>query len=135
MTKMDAILLLTLLFVAVLHWWRIVQLEASRKETLIEVFTELKAATDSFDAFNSAHEGWATLFEEVDELWDEVKKSPKKREPEKMRREAVQVAAMALRFLRDVCDGDDGEPCSECGRISCMGAPIHAIGCSRASAG
>jgi phytoene dehydrogenase-like protein len=101
-----------------------------RPETLMEVLAELKSATEKFDAFNSAHEGWATLFEEVDELWDEVKKSPKKRELEKMRKEAVQVAAMALRFLRDVCDDIDGPPCSECGRISSMGAPIHAIGCS-----
>jgi hypothetical protein len=43
------------------------------------------------------------LLEEIDELWDEVKKSPKKRNPVAMREEAVQVAAMALRFLIDVC--------------------------------
>lgn len=50
----------------------------------------------------SAHEGYAVLLEEVDELWEEVKK----REPDMvhMRKEAIQVAAMALRFLMDVCD-------------------------------
>jgi hypothetical protein len=43
------------------------------------------------------------LLEEVDELWDEVKKSPHKRDEQAMQAEAVQVAAMALRFLVDVC--------------------------------
>lgn len=51
--------------------------------------------------FASAHEGYAVLQEEVEELWEEVKK----REPDKvrMRAEAIQVAAMALRFVMDVC--------------------------------
>jgi hypothetical protein len=52
---------------------------------------------------HSAHEGWATLKEEVDELWDEVKKSPKNRDMDAMQEEAVQAAAMALRFIVDVC--------------------------------
>lgn len=43
----------------------------------------------------SAHEAWAVLYEEVDELWDEVKSNNR----EKQRLEAVQVAAMAIRFL------------------------------------
>ena len=43
----------------------------------------------------------SVLLEEVEELWDEIKKSPKKRDPIKMRTEAIQVAAMALRFIHD----------------------------------
>jgi len=50
--------------------------------------------------FHSAHEGYAVLKEEVDELWDEVKN--KSASGNEMRNEAVQVAAMALRFLMDV---------------------------------
>lgn len=68
-----------------------------------EVFTEYERASSLYPAFNSAHEGYAVLLEEVEELWDEVKKSPKRRDPAKLREEAVQVAAMALRFLNDVC--------------------------------
>ncbi|SFW16281.1 hypothetical protein [Chitinophaga sancti] len=49
--------------------------------------------------FNSAHEGFAVLKEEVDELWDEVKKDGSK---ERMRAEAVQVAAMAIRFINEL---------------------------------
>jgi hypothetical protein len=71
------------------------------------VICELRSAREAFPCFASAHEGYAILLEEVDELWDEVKKSPRKRDPRKMRYEAVQVAAMAIRFLIDVCE--DGE--------------------------
>ena len=59
---------------------------------------------DKFPPFHSAHEGYAVLLEEVDELWDEVKKKPRNREPQKMRAEAIQIAAMALRMVLDVVD-------------------------------
>lgn len=64
---------------------------------------EYKRAAGRWGAFNSAHEGYAILLEEVDELWAEVKRKPSVRDLEVMRAEAVQVAAMALRFLVDVC--------------------------------
>lgn len=49
--------------------------------------------------FNSTHEGFAVLKEEVDELWDEVKSNGSK---ERLRAEAVQVAAMAIRFIKEL---------------------------------
>lgn len=55
-------------------------------------------AACKFKPFNSAHEGFAVLKEEVDELWDEVKANNSLRASE----EAVQVGAMAVRFLTDV---------------------------------
>ena len=55
-------------------------------------------AARKFKPFNSAHEGFAVLKEEVDELWDEVKGNDSLRASE----EAVQVGAMAVRFLTDV---------------------------------
>lgn len=63
--------------------------------------------------FNSVHEGYAVLFEEVDELWDEVKKNPRKMEGGKeehkrrMRIEAIQVAAMALRFASELTEPNE----------------------------
>lgn len=69
-----------------------------------DVQRELERATTKFPPFASAHEGYAILLEEVDELWEEVKKSPSNRDPKALRKEAVQVAAMAIRFIRDVCD-------------------------------
>ena len=69
-----------------------------------EIQEELKRATLIHGSpFRSAHEGWAIIREEVDELWDEVKSDY--RMITKMRREAIHVAAMALRFIQDVCDG------------------------------
>jgi hypothetical protein len=54
--------------------------------------------------FSSAHEAYAHLLEEVRELEREVFKSPKKRRNGRMRREAVQVAAMAVRFVMEGCE-------------------------------
>jgi NTP pyrophosphatase (non-canonical NTP hydrolase) len=70
--------------------------------TVDEVTLELDRARAKFPAFHSAHEGFAVLMEEVDELWDEVRANGSR---ERMRAEAIQVAAMALRFISDVCEG------------------------------
>lgn len=51
---------------------------------------------------HSAHEGYAVLLEEVDEVWDEVKKNSKRRDRKKMYEELVQVAAMAQRMAEDL---------------------------------
>src|SRR5262249_8403380 len=53
---------------------------------------------------NSAHEQYAVLLEEVDELWTHVKTNQKRRDLPAMRKEAIQVAAMALRFAAECCD-------------------------------
>ena len=39
-----------------------------------EVLTEIGAARSKFPPFHGAHEGYAVILEELDELWDEVKK-------------------------------------------------------------
>ena len=69
-----------------------------------ELDAELGKARKGYAPLNSAHEGYAVLLEEVDELWDEVKKNRGERDPERMRREAIQVAAMAIRFIQDVIE-------------------------------
>lgn len=68
------------------------------KEALEKVELELIKAQTSFDPFHNSHEGYAVLKEEVDELWDDVKGN----RPNRAREEAVQVAAMAVRFMIDV---------------------------------
>ncbi len=51
--------------------------------------------------FNSFHEGYAVLLEEVDEVKLEVWKS--KHDKELIKKEAIQVAAMAVRIVDELC--------------------------------
>jgi len=74
----------------------------------LEIQDEVNRATALWPPFNSAHEGFAVLMEEVDELWEHVKTNQKRRDIEAMRKEAIQVAAMAYRFAREVCDEGRG---------------------------
>lgn len=69
-----------------------------------DVSKELDRALRKFKRFNSAHEGYAVILEEVRELEREVFKKQKKRKNGKMRQEAIQIAAMAQRFILEVCD-------------------------------
>lgn len=73
-----------------------------------EAASEAERAASMWPPMNSAHEAYAVLAEEVDELWDHVKTNQKKRDLDAMRKEAIQVAAMALRFAHDICDGGRG---------------------------
>jgi len=70
----------------------------------IEAAQELFDATAQHAPIHSPWEGYAVILEELDELWDVVKAYPKRATPAEMRSEALQVAAMALRFVLDVCD-------------------------------
>ncbi len=74
------------------------------KEATKLATAEVNRATKKYEQFQSAHEGYAILLEEVDELWDAVKLKQKSSERiNELRKEAIQVAAMALRFLTDCC--------------------------------
>jgi len=97
---------------------------ASVKHVTDEVAAEVERAEAKFAPHNSAHESFAVLAEEVDELhdaagldpvvfatvrlWEHVKTNQARRNLVEMRKEALQVAAMAVRFIRDVCDGGRG---------------------------
>lgn len=77
-------------------------------DVLIEVGDEVVAAEAKWPPMNSAHEAYGVLTEEYRELEAHVFLNQKKRDIEAMRKEAIQVAAMAVRFVRDVCDGGRG---------------------------
>ena len=76
----------------------------TRYEIWTEIDAELERAS-KWPPFNSAHEGYAILAEEVDELWAHVKVDQKKRDLDAMRAEAIQVAAMAVKFVQMIDAG------------------------------
>jgi len=63
---------------------------------------EYERAFSEFDKFHNAHEGWGVIREEYLELEGEIRKKQKDYDIDQMRREATQLAAMALRFMVDV---------------------------------
>ncbi len=62
---------------------------------------ELIRACERFGPMASPHEGWAVIREELDELWEHVKANTGATEGALI--EAIQVAAMALRYALDLC--------------------------------
>lgn len=74
-----------------------------RMEVVQDIAEEVERSIAKHGDFNqSAHQGYAVILEEVNELWDEIKAQvPDK---VKMRKEAVQIAAMCVKFIEDVCD-------------------------------
>ena len=68
-----------------------------------QMATEVHRAREIYSQFNSSHEGYAVLLEEVLELQAEVFKKSDFRSPDMMREEAIQVGAMAIRFIQDCC--------------------------------
>ena len=73
--------------------------EDELQEALHQVEVELRRAYEIHGDFQSMHEGYAVLLEEVDELWDEIKKRGAMRDREQLMNESKQVAAMGVKFL------------------------------------
>jgi len=69
-----------------------------------DVAYELAFALTKFPPFNSSHEGYAVILEELDELWDEIKNNKAEGSHERQIKEAKQVAAMAIRFMIDITE-------------------------------
>lgn len=76
----------------------------AKRKLLEDVGNELTRA-EKHGGFNSAHEGFAVLLEEVDELKEHVWMRQSKRDLEAMRKEAVQVVAMAIKFVQMIDEG------------------------------
>lgn len=74
-----------------------------------KVEQEVMRAIELHDGMRNAHEAYAVILEELDEVWDLVKANPKKMTDEQratyreeMRKELIQVAAMCVRTIVDL---------------------------------
>lgn len=78
----------------------------SRTAEVLQIITdveqEVHRAMQGHPPYNSAHEAYAVLLEEVDEFWDEVRKRRHARDLAAMRKELIQVAAVAIKAIHDL---------------------------------
>jgi len=80
-------------------------MESKEYEVIKAVLKEYHRANRIYPQFHSAHEGYAVIKEELEELWEEIKQSkPGKENGGCIKTEAVQVAAMAFKFLMCCCN-------------------------------
>lgn len=75
-----------------------------RMRLLALIDQEFDRATRGFNEFNSPHEGWAVIREELDELWEHVKANDGRGREAMV--EAIQIATMALRYVYDLSTQD-----------------------------
>lgn len=71
------------------------------KKIFAQIQQEIDNSRSRHGEFTGSHEGYAVLLEEVDELWSEIKK--RERNFNTMEKECIQIAAMAIKFIEDVC--------------------------------
>jgi hypothetical protein len=70
---------------------------------LLEIKNEYERAKQKYKRpFSSHHEAYAVILEELDELWDEIKKKEEQYDLIKQRKEAIQIGAMILRFINEL---------------------------------
>lgn len=74
-----------------------------RLDTLKEISQELDRSNKIFPHFHSTHEGYAVILEEVHELWEMVRNNKEVVGDENMRKECIQIAAITIRFIEDLC--------------------------------
>ena len=72
-------------------------------DIIAAIVTALTTAEAEFPPFYSNIDGWATIDAEMDELRDSIKEQPRIDDYADMRIKAIQIAAMAIRFVKDLC--------------------------------
>lgn len=74
-----------------------------RMKIMTDVAEEIARSRHQYPSTPSAHHGLSIIQEELFELQMEVYKRRAERDKDKMRREAIQVAATAIRFAEEIC--------------------------------
>lgn len=67
-----------------------------------EIDAEIGRANRHGQTFASLHEGYAVILEELDEIWEIARLKRKDRNAEDLRKEFVQLAAMAIKGIRSI---------------------------------
>ena len=65
-----------------------------------DVLREAEEAEEMYGLFNSLHEAFGVMKEEVDELWSEIKNKPSDRDYCKLYKEASHVGAVAIKLMQ-----------------------------------
>lgn len=77
-------------------------------DVIKNVETEIQKAESNYGNFNSTHEAYAVLKEEVDELWDIIKKNTERTygtaewKTKALVPELIQIAAIAIRTANEL---------------------------------
>lgn len=71
---------------------------------MIQIAKEAERSEAFYGDFNSSHEAYAVMLEELDEVWEIVRKKSDKRDYEELKKELVQVCAMGVRFIKSCCE-------------------------------
>jgi len=67
-----------------------------------EIDAELLSSHQHEKKFHSAHEAYGVILEELDEVWEIVKLKRRDRSPSKLRKELIQLAAMAIKGIQSI---------------------------------
>ena len=79
-----------------------IKIDSLLHEILEAIREEFLNASTKYPPFHSMHEGYAVILEELDELKEAIWKSKGVRLNPVAAKEAIQVAAMAVRFILDL---------------------------------
>lgn len=70
-----------------------------------EIAAEVRRAEGLHAPFHSPHEGWSIIYEELEELREHVRTDTGR--SDEARKEAIQIAAMGLRYALNLCSGEE----------------------------
>jgi hypothetical protein len=72
-------------------------------ETVKLAEAEAKRAEDKYKRpYASEHEFYGVLIEEIEELWDEIKKKDEIRDYELIKKECIQCISVIMRYLKQI---------------------------------
>lgn len=73
-----------------------------------DVIEQHRKINERHGPLRSLHEAYGLLKEEVDELWEEIRRKEWERHPMRIRAEAIDIAVVALRIIDMVEAGERG---------------------------